>query len=76
MPPAAANSTLNAQADQLKRVNEQLRREVRLNRHKLGECAQDIIAYCEKEIKSDPLIVKVPASENPYRERNRSCLLF
>ena len=41
MPPVAANSSINAQAEQLRKVNEQLRREARLNRHKLGECAQE-----------------------------------
>ncbi|XP_047142321.1 guanine nucleotide-binding protein subunit gamma isoform X1 [Hydra vulgaris] len=78
MPPVAAtvNTGMNVQVESIKKVNEQLRRESRIQRHKLSECAKDIIAFCEKESKTDPLIVKIPASENPFRERGRGCYLI
>ncbi|XP_057313468.1 guanine nucleotide-binding protein G(I)/G(S)/G(O) subunit gamma-8-like [Hydractinia symbiolongicarpus] len=76
MPSAPVNAGMSAQAESLKKINEQLRRELKINRQKVSECAQDIISFCEKEQRSDPLIYKVPASENPYRERGRGCSLL
>ena len=42
MPPvAAANAGMSAQVESFKKVNEQLRREARIQRHKLSECAKE-----------------------------------
>jgi len=76
MPPVAASAGLSVQADNMKKMNEQLRRELGIERQKVSETAKDILKFCEKEERSDPLIYKVPASENPYRERGRGCLLL
>ncbi|XP_002160496.1 guanine nucleotide-binding protein subunit gamma [Hydra vulgaris] len=76
MPPVAvANAGMNAQFESIKLENEQLRREARIQRLKLSECAKDIVAFCEKESKVDPLIMKVPASANPFIVRGPACSL-
>ena len=41
MPPVAASVGLAAQTDSLREVNDQLRRELKIQRQKLSECAQE-----------------------------------
>ena len=61
---------------QLQQDVNQLRNEAKLERKKVGECATDLIHYMEQNLRYDPFLNKVPASENPFREKNRSCLLL
>lgn len=41
MPSAPVNAGMSAQAESLKKINEQLRRELKINRQKVSECAQE-----------------------------------
>ena len=61
---------------QLQREVEQLRHEAKIERKKVGECAADLMHYVEENSVYDPLLCKVPPNENPFRERNRACLLL
>lgn len=61
---------------QLQKEVDQLRHEAKLERKKVGECATDLILFMEQNLRYDPFLNKVPASENPFRERNRGCLLL
>ena len=54
---------------------EQLRIEVKVNRMKVSQTCQELVKYCEQQVRSDPLVVGVPSSENPFREKT-SCILL
>lgn len=42
----------------------------------VSKAAADLMAYCEAHIREDPLIVPVPASENPFREKKFFCTIL
>lgn len=35
-----------------------------------------IIQYCDAHIGNDPLVVKIPMNENPFRDRSRPCVML
>jgi len=76
MPPVVSSAPLAQQSDALRKCNEQLRREKKVNRQKVSESAQAILAFCDEELRTDPLIYKVPASENPFIPRKSPCSLL
>ncbi|XP_064849660.1 guanine nucleotide-binding protein G(I)/G(S)/G(O) subunit gamma-4 [Oncorhynchus masou masou] len=43
---------------------------------KVSKAAADLMAYCDAHIREDPLIVPVPASENPFREKKLFCTIL
>lgn len=53
---------------------DQLRREVKLDRLKVSQCANDILQYCEQQETQDPLVN--PKHENPFRNTNKGCKLL
>ena len=61
---------------QLQREVNQLKCEAKIERKKVSECASDLVNYIKENSVCDPLLNKVPANENPFRERNRGCLLL
>ncbi|PWA25936.1 hypothetical protein CCH79_00001451 [Gambusia affinis] len=44
-----------------------------LRSHTVSKAAADLMAYCDAHTREDPLIVPVPASENPFREKKFFC---
>lgn len=54
---------------------EQLRIEVKVSRMKISQTSQELVRYCEQHSRRDPLVVGVPSSENPFREKT-SCILL
>ncbi|KAK1791338.1 hypothetical protein P4O66_013359 [Electrophorus voltai] len=42
----------------------------------VSKAAADLMAYCDAHIREDPLIVPVPASENPFREKKFFCTIL
>ena len=74
--PLAASAGVAQQIDTLKKANEQLRREKKINRQKVSDSVNAIINFCEQEIKTDPLIYKVSQSENPFIPRRSPCTLL
>ncbi|KAK7901952.1 hypothetical protein WMY93_018721 [Mugilogobius chulae] len=42
----------------------------------VSKAAADLMAYCDAHIREDPLIVPVPASENPFREKKFFCSIL
>ncbi|XP_046845527.1 guanine nucleotide-binding protein G(I)/G(S)/G(O) subunit gamma-7-like [Xenia sp. Carnegie-2017] len=54
----------------------QLRREVKIRRMKVSQVSNDIIQYCESNMTSDPLVMKIPMNENPFRDRSRPCVML
>lgn len=61
---------------QTQREVDQLKIESKIVRKNVSECVTDLIQYAEQNALDDPLLNKLPANENPFRERNRGCLLF
>uniref|UniRef100_A0A3Q4I6L9 Guanine nucleotide-binding protein subunit gamma n=1 Tax=Neolamprologus brichardi TaxID=32507 RepID=A0A3Q4I6L9_NEOBR len=50
--------------------------ELNLSTDGVSKAAADLMAYCEAHIREDPLIVPVPASENPFREKKFFCTIL
>ncbi|KAG7999982.1 Guanine nucleotide-binding protein G(I)/G(S)/G(O) subunit gamma-4, partial [Nibea albiflora] len=42
----------------------------------VSKAAADLMAYCDAHIREDPLIMPVPASENPFREKKFFCTIL
>uniref|UniRef100_A0A8C9FG76 Guanine nucleotide-binding protein subunit gamma n=1 Tax=Pavo cristatus TaxID=9049 RepID=A0A8C9FG76_PAVCR len=42
----------------------------------VSKAAADLLAYCDAHIGEDPLIIPVPASENPFREKKLFCTIL
>lgn len=42
----------------------------------VSKAAADLMAYCDAHIREDPLIMPVPASENPFREKKFFCSIL
>ncbi|XP_008320562.1 guanine nucleotide-binding protein G(I)/G(S)/G(O) subunit gamma-4 [Cynoglossus semilaevis] len=70
----ANNST--ASISQARKAVEQLKMEACMDRIKVSKAASDLMAYCDAHIREDPLIVPVPASENPFREKKFFCTIL
>ncbi|KAK7826013.1 hypothetical protein U0070_009894 [Myodes glareolus] len=45
-------------------------------RTQVSQAASDLLAYCEAHVREDPLIIPVPASENPFREKKFFCTIL
>ncbi|KAI7805274.1 guanine nucleotide-binding protein G(I)/G(S)/G(O) subunit gamma-4 [Triplophysa rosa] len=70
----ANNST--ASISHARKAVEQLKMEACMDRIKVSKAAADLMAYCDAHIREDPLIVPVPASENPFREKKFFCSIL
>uniref|UniRef100_A0A4X1UJY1 Guanine nucleotide-binding protein subunit gamma n=1 Tax=Sus scrofa TaxID=9823 RepID=A0A4X1UJY1_PIG len=68
------NST--ASISQARKAVEQLKMEACMDRVKVSQAAADLLAYCEAHVREDPLIIPVPASENPFREKKFFCTIL
>uniref|UniRef100_A0A672REV8 Guanine nucleotide-binding protein subunit gamma n=1 Tax=Sinocyclocheilus grahami TaxID=75366 RepID=A0A672REV8_SINGR len=55
---------------------EMVRYTVELSTDYVSKAAADLMAYCDAHIREDPLIVPVPASENPFREKKFFCTIL
>lgn len=54
---------------------EQLRIELKVNRIKVSEAANELKTYVLKIQHEDPLVTGVPGNQNPFKERS-SCTLI
>lgn len=54
---------------------DQLRTELKVNRIKVSEAANELKTYVEKIQREDPLVTGVPGNQNPFKERS-SCTLI
>ncbi|KAJ8001509.1 hypothetical protein DPEC_G00170220 [Dallia pectoralis] len=58
-----------------KRTVKQLRLEASVQRVKISQSATDLKNFCMQNAHKDPLLMGVPASDNPFRPP-KSCTLF
>ncbi|NXW98006.1 GBG12 protein, partial [Larus smithsonianus] len=56
---------------QARRTVQQLRIEASIERIKVS----DLMLYCEEHAKKDPLLMGIPASENPFKDK-KTCILL
>ncbi|KAF7692309.1 hypothetical protein HF521_009919 [Silurus meridionalis] len=58
-----------------KRVVQQLRVEASIERVKVSKASADLMRYCSEHAKYDPLLMGIPASENPFKDK-KPCILL
>ncbi|KAM9848507.1 guanine nucleotide-binding protein G(I)/G(S)/G(O) subunit gamma-7 [Aulostomus maculatus] len=60
---------------QARRMVQQLRIEARIERIKVSKASSDLMRYCGDHAKQDPLLMGVPASENPFKDKKPCTIL-
>uniref|UniRef100_A0A1A8RGM2 Guanine nucleotide-binding protein subunit gamma n=1 Tax=Nothobranchius rachovii TaxID=451742 RepID=A0A1A8RGM2_9TELE len=66
------SSSSITQARQLVR---QLRMEANIRRIRVSKASSDLMRYCGEQAKYDPLLMGIPASENPFRDKKPCTVL-
>jgi len=54
---------------QARRTVQQLRMEASIERIKVSKASADLMSYCEEHARSDPLLIGIPTSENPFKDK-------
>ncbi|MEQ2229502.1 Guanine nucleotide-binding protein G(I)/G(S)/G(O) subunit gamma-12 [Ilyodon furcidens] len=60
---------------QARRTVQQLRREARIKRIKVSKASSDLMRYCGEHAKNDPLLMGIPTSENPFKDKKPCTVL-
>ncbi|CAL8311587.1 unnamed protein product [Gadus morhua 'NCC'] len=66
----SANSIAHA-----RRTVQQLRIEASIERIKVSKASADLMNYCGEHVKYDPLVMGIPASENPFKDKKPCTIL-
>ncbi|XP_032157935.1 guanine nucleotide-binding protein G(I)/G(S)/G(O) subunit gamma-12-like [Mustela erminea] len=54
---------------QARRTVQQLRMEASIERIKVSKASADLMSYYEEHARSDPLLIGIPTSENPFKDK-------
>ncbi|XP_034386783.1 guanine nucleotide-binding protein G(I)/G(S)/G(O) subunit gamma-12 [Cyclopterus lumpus] len=60
---------------QARRMVQQLRIEASMERIKVSKASSDLMRYCGEHAKSDPLLMGIAASENPFKDKKPCTVL-
>uniref|UniRef100_A0A3Q3WVF0 Guanine nucleotide-binding protein subunit gamma n=1 Tax=Mola mola TaxID=94237 RepID=A0A3Q3WVF0_MOLML len=60
---------------QARRTVQQLRREACIEKIKVSKASSDLMRYCGGHAKNDPLLMGIPASENPFKDKKPCTVL-
>ncbi|KAM8888203.1 guanine nucleotide-binding protein G(I)/G(S)/G(O) subunit gamma-12 isoform X2 [Synchiropus splendidus] len=60
---------------QAKRTVQQLRMEASIERIKVSKASSDLMRYCAEHAKNDPLLMGLPTSENPFKDKKPCTVL-
>uniref|UniRef100_A0A3P9L1X4 Guanine nucleotide-binding protein subunit gamma n=1 Tax=Oryzias latipes TaxID=8090 RepID=A0A3P9L1X4_ORYLA len=69
------SSCSNNSVIQAQKLVEQLRLEASMVRFKISLTAADLVQYCQEHRCSDPLLMGIAASSNPFKEK-KTCVLL
>ncbi|XP_066508782.1 guanine nucleotide-binding protein G(I)/G(S)/G(O) subunit gamma-12-like [Hoplias malabaricus] len=58
-----------------KRTVHQLRVEASIERIKVSKASADLMRYCSEHARYDPLLMGIPASENPFKDK-KPCIIL
>ncbi|XP_035384288.1 guanine nucleotide-binding protein G(I)/G(S)/G(O) subunit gamma-12a [Electrophorus electricus] len=58
-----------------RRMVQQLRVEASIERIKVSKASADLMRYCGEHAKQDPLLMGIPASENPFKDKKPCTIL-
>ncbi|XP_051990189.1 guanine nucleotide-binding protein G(I)/G(S)/G(O) subunit gamma-12-like [Xyrauchen texanus] len=67
---AGSNNLVHA-----RRMVQQLRVEASIERIKVSKASADLMRYCGDHAKYDPLLMGIPASENPFKDKKPCTIL-
>ena len=65
-----------SQEASLKKMNEQLGRELSVQRAPVSETSQGMVAFMDENRQSDPFLTGIANSDNPWIPKNKQCLLL
>lgn len=60
---------------QARRTVQQLRLEASIERIKVSKASADLMSYCEEHARNDPLLMGIPTSENPFKDK-KTCIIL
>ncbi|XP_072297929.1 guanine nucleotide-binding protein G(I)/G(S)/G(O) subunit gamma-12a [Eucyclogobius newberryi] len=60
---------------QTKRMVHQLRIEAGIERIKVSKASADLMHYCNEHARHDPLLMGIPASDNPFKDKKPCTIL-
>ncbi|XP_019739328.1 guanine nucleotide-binding protein G(I)/G(S)/G(O) subunit gamma-12-like [Hippocampus comes] len=58
-----------------RRTVQQLRIEANIERIKVSKASADLMTYCNDHSKTDPLLMGIPASDNPFKDKKPCTIL-
>ncbi|XP_060939785.1 guanine nucleotide-binding protein G(I)/G(S)/G(O) subunit gamma-12a [Limanda limanda] len=58
-----------------RRMVQQLRVEASIDRIKVSKASADLMNYCSDHARNDPLLMGIPASDNPFKDKKTCTIL-
>ncbi|KAK7945163.1 hypothetical protein WMY93_000891 [Mugilogobius chulae] len=58
-----------------KKMVQQLRIEASIERIKVSKASADLMHYCAEHARHDPLLMGIPNSDNPFKDKKRCTIL-
>ncbi|XP_053293932.1 guanine nucleotide-binding protein G(I)/G(S)/G(O) subunit gamma-12a [Pleuronectes platessa] len=58
-----------------RRMVQQLRIEAGIDRIKVSKASADLMNYCSDHARNDPLLMGIPASDNPFKDKKTCTIL-